>query len=190
MEIELRPVEGTVALVDLIGLAQLLHSGLERGLGAAPGGLVAHVVLGHGGELDLVGQGEGGVDLVEDLHHALNLVLHLLGGHEDVRVVLGEAADAEQPVQSAGQLVAVHYAQLRHAQRQIAVGVRLALVHQHSAGAVHGLDRVVLSVDDGGVHVVLVVIPVAAAVPELLVEYDGRGHLDVAVALVHLAPVV
>ena len=190
MEVELRPVEGAIALVDLIGLAQLLHGGLERGLGAAPGGLVAHVVLGHGGELDLVGQGEGGVDLVEDLHHALDLVLHLLGGHEDVRVVLGEAADAEEAVQRAGELVAVDYAQLGHADGQVTVGVRLALVHQHAAGAVHGLDRVVLAVYDRGVHIVLIVVPVAAAVPELLVEYDRGGDLHVPVALVYLAPVL
>ena len=32
--------------------------------------------------------------------------------------------------------------------------------------------------------------PLAAAVPELLVEDDGRGYLDVAVSLVHLAPIL
>ena len=105
-------------------------------------------------------------------------------------VVLGEAADAEQAVQRAGHLVAVDQAQLRHAQGQVAVGMGLALINQHAAGAVHGLNGVILAVDDGGVHVVLVVIPVAAAVPELLVEDDGRGDLHIAVALVALPPIV
>ena len=68
--------------------------------------------------------------------------------------------------------------------------MRLVLINQHAAGAVHRLDGVILAVDDGGVHVVLVVIPVAAAVPELLVEDDGRGDLHIAIALVALAPVV
>ena len=107
-----------------------------------------------------------------------------------MRVVLGEAADAEQPVQRAAQLVAVHQAQLAHAQRQVAVGVRLVFIYQHPAGAVHGLDGVVLLVDDRGVHVGLVMVPVAAALPELAVEDDGRGDLHIAVALVYLAPVV
>ena len=190
VEVELRAIEGAVSLVDLIGLAQLLDGGFQRGLSHAPGGFVAHVVLGHGGELDLVAQGEGRVYLVEDADNALDLVLHLFRGHEDVRVVLGEAAYAEEPVQRAGKLMPVDDAQLGHAHGQVSVRVRLAFVYQHAAGAVHGLDRIVLAVDDGGIHVVLIVVPVAAAVPELLVEDDGRGYLDVAVSLVHLAPVL
>ena len=104
--------------------------------------LVAHMILGHGGQLYLIGQAEEGVDLVEQADDVLDLVLHLIPGHEDVRVVLSEAAHAEQAVQRAGQLVAVHQTQLAHAQRQVTVGMRLRLIHQHSAGAVHRLDRV------------------------------------------------
>ena len=48
------------------------------------------------------------------------------GRHEDVRVVLREAAHTEQAVQRALQLVAMDKAQLAHAQRQLTVGVRLA----------------------------------------------------------------
>ena len=84
----------------------------------------------------------------------------------------------------------VHQAQLGHAQGQIPVGVGLGLIDQHTAGAVHGLDGVILPVDDGGVHIVLVVVPVAGAVPEGLVEDDGSGNLHVAVLLVDLPPVV
>ena len=91
-----------------------------------------------------------------------------------MRVVLSEAADAEQAVQRTGQLMAVHQTQLTHAQRQVTVGVRLRLIHQHSAGAVHGLYRVILAVDDGGVHVLFVVIPVTGGLPEVAVEYH-RG---------------
>ena len=64
-------------------------------------------------------------------------------------------------MQRAGELVPVHEAQLAVAQGQVAVGVRLEIVHEDAAGAVHGLDREILAVDDGGVHVVLIVIPVA-----------------------------
>ena len=59
--------------------------------------------------------------------------------------------------------------QFAHPQGQVTVGMGLTGVDQHTAGAVHGLDSIVLSINDGGVHVVLVVIPMAAAVPELLV---------------------
>ena len=190
MEVQLRAVERAVTGVDDEVLAHLGDGRLQRILSELPVLLVAHVVLGHGGQLNLIRQAEGGVDLVEQLHDVLDLVLHLGGGHEDVRVVLREAADAEQTVQRAGHLMAVDKTQLRHAQGQVAVGVRLVLINQHAAGAVHRLDGVILAVDDSGVHVVLVVIPVAAAVPELLVEDDGRGDLHIAIALVALAPVV
>ena len=99
-------------------------------------------------------------------YDALDLVLDLVRGHEDVGVVLREAAHAHQTVQRAGQLVTVHQTQLAAAHGQVAVGPRLALVDQNAAGAVHGLDGEVHVVDHGGVHVLLVVIPVAGALPQ------------------------
>ena len=190
VEVELRAVEGSVALVDDIALAHLGDGFLKGVLGKLPVGLVAHVILGHGGKLDLVWQAEERIHLVKELDNALNLVLHLVPCHEDMRVVLSEASYAEQAVQRAGQLVAVNYAQLAHTQGQITVGVRLGLINEHTAGAVHGLYRKVLVVDDGGVHIVLVVEPVAGGLPELTVQDHGGGYLNIAVALMHLAPVV
>ena len=190
VEVQLGAVEGAVAGVEDEVLAHLLDGGLEGLLRKVPDLLIAHVVLGHGGQLDLVGQAEGGVDLIEDLHHALDLVLHLVGGHEDVGIVLGEAPHPEQAVEGAGHLVPVDQAQLCHAQGEVPVGVGFVFIHQHAAGAVHGLDGIVLAVDDGGVHVVLVVVPVAGAVPQVLVEDDGGGDLHIAVPLVARSPVL
>ena len=93
-------------------------------------------------------------------------------------------------MERAGQLMAMHQTQLAHPQRQVAVGMGLAGVDQHPAGAVHGLDGVILAVDDGGVHIVLVVIPVAGLLPQLTVQNHGGGDLHVAVALVNLPPIV
>ena len=126
MEVELRAVERAVALVDDIVLADLSDR-LCEGLRSAncQSSSLAHVVLRHGGQLDLIGQTEGGVYLVEQADNVLDLVLHLIPGHEDVRVILREAAHAEQTVQRAGQLVTVYQTQLAHAQRQLAVGMRL-----------------------------------------------------------------
>ena len=68
--------------------------------------------------------------------------------------------------------------------------MRLGGVHQHAARAVHGLNAVLFVVDDGGVHVVLVVVPVARGLPQLLVHDERRGDLHVAGLVVDLAPVV
>ncbi len=76
---------------------------------------------------------------VEDGHH---LVHYLVARAEHVRVVLSEAAGAQQAVHDAAHLVAVHGAELEVAQRQVAVGMQLALVQHHVARAVHGLHGV------------------------------------------------
>ena len=105
-------------------------------------------------------------------------------------VVLSEAANTEQAVESAGQFMAVNKAQFCHAQGQVTVGMGLSLIYKHSAGAVHGLYGVIHIVNDGGVHIVLVVIPVTAPVPEVLIQDNGGGYLHIAVALMYFMPVI
>ncbi len=60
-------------------------------------------------------------------HH---FVFDLLRRAENVRVVLREAAHAEQPVQHAGALIAVDRAQFAQPHRQIAITVLLVGVDQ------------------------------------------------------------
>ena len=103
--------------------------------------------------------------------------MHLVEPAEDVGVVLGERAHAEQPVQDARELMAVDVAELGQPQGQLAVAAAPAPEHQARAGAVHRLDREPLLVDLGEVHVLVVVVPVAAALPQLLAEDHGRADL-------------
>ena len=84
----------------------------------------------------------------------------------------------------------MHQADLAGADGQLAVAMRLGAVDEHAAGAVHRLDAVLLLVDHGGVHVVLVVVPVTGGEPQLLVHDLRGGDLDVARLVVDLAPVV
>ena len=190
MEVQLGAIESAVALVDLEGLAHVGDSVFQDVLVMLPLLHSADVILRHGAEFNGVAEAEGGVHFVEQADRLLDHVLHLVRGHEDVGVVLGEAADPEQAVERTGQLVPVYQAQLAHPQGQLPVGVRLAGVDQHAAGAVHGLDGVILFVDNSGVHVLLIVVPVAGTLPQLTVEDDGGGDLHIAVLLVDLAPVI
>ena len=84
----------------------------------------------------------------------------------------------------------VYQAQLADTQRQVTIGTGLGFVNQHAARAVHGLYRIVLAVDHGGIHVVPVMIPVSGGLPELPVQDDGCGNLLVAFPLMQLSPVV
>ena len=62
-----------------------------------------------------------------------DLVLDLLRSAEDVGVVLRDVADAQQAVQRAARLVAVHEPRLGVADRQVAVGAPLVREELHVA---------------------------------------------------------
>ena len=104
-------------------------------------------------------------------------------------IILGEAADTEQTVQRAGQLVAVNQAQFRVTQRQFFVGVGAGIIDQHTAGAVHGFDGVIHIVDLGEIHVFPVMIPVTGTDPEVPVHDHGSHNLFVMVLAMDLVPV-
>ena len=135
-------------------------------------------------------QAEGAVDAIHQLQDPQDFSLDLFGGHEDVGVVLVKGPHPEQSVEHAAQFVAVHQAHFGGPDGQVAIGGVLAAEEQHAARAVHGLDGVVGLVDDRGVHVFAVVFPVAAALPQLALEHDGRFGLHVAGGAVLVAPVV
>ena len=190
MEVDLGAVEGAVALVDLVVHTQLLQSGAQALFGASPVLVRTHGVLGAGGKLNVILKAKLLVHGVDEVDHTHDLVGQLVGTHKQVGVVLVKATHAEQTVQGAAQLVAVHQANLAGADGQLAVGVRLGGVHQHAARAVHRLNAVLFVVNNGRVHVVLVVVPVARGLPQLLVHDERRGDLHVASLVVDLAPVV
>ena len=190
VEVKLRAVERSVALVYHIGLAHLLNGGLQGLGGKLPILLVAHMVLGHSGYLDLVAEAKYGIDLIEELDHVFDLVLHLIPSHEYMGIVLSKTPHAEKAVKCAAQLMAVYKSQFAHTQRKISVRVGLRSVHKHSARAVHGLDGKISAVDHCGVHIVFIVIPVTAALPELTVEHHRRGYLNISIFLVHLTPII
>lgn len=139
VEVDLGAVEGAVALVDLIVHMQLLQSGAQALLGARPVLVGTHGVLGAGRKLNVVLKAKLLVHGVDEVDHAHDLVGQLVGTHKQVSVVLVKAAHAEQAVQGAAQLVAVHQANLAGANGQLAIGMRLGGVHQHAARQFMGL---------------------------------------------------
>ena len=113
------------------------------------------------------------------------------GGAEDVAVVLGEAADAQQSVQRAGPLVAVHRAQLEQPQRQLAVAALARPEDQAVHRAVHRLHVVRAVVHlHRRVHAVGVPGEVADCLEQLAVGEVRREHELVAAVLVALPAVV
>ena len=190
VEVQLGAVERAVAGVHHILLADGGNGVGQSVLCLLPVLPGADVVLGHGGQFDLVGQAKQRVDLVEQAGDADDLILDLVLGQQDVGVVLGEAADTEHAVERAGELMTVDQAQLTVPQGQVSVGMGFQLIDQNTAGAVHGLDGKVLAVNDGGIHIILVVIPVAGGLPQSPLHDLRSGDLHIVPLLVDLTPVV
>ena len=124
----------------------------------------------------------------EKRKHSGDLVGDVFFAHEEVAVVHGEAAHAQQAVQHARALVAVDRAELRVADRQLAVRAQLRAVDRRVERAVHRLDEVALPVElHAAEEVVLVVREVPRGLEQLLAREVRR--VDQLVAAAHvLAP--
>ena len=196
LEVDLRAVEGAVALVDfVIALAVLaVEDLLELFFRNIPRLDVAHKVVGARRKLRFAAHAERRIDLVGDVHDVAHLSGDLVFHEEGVVVVLTEELHAEEAVELARLLLAVDDVDRVVADRQVAVGARLALVDLDGVRAVHRLDREGVVRFDVAVragnqeHVFLVVRPVAARDPQALVVDDGRGNFLIAVRLVNAAP--
>ena len=141
LDVDLRRVEDTAALVDLEGhLAHAERVG-ERLLRLVPHLVATETALGPRREIDpRFAIAERAQELHREVEHFADLRLRLRPRTEDVRVVLGEAAHAQHAVQGAAPLVAVHRAELADAKGQLAVAVDLRLIDLDVPRAVHRLD--------------------------------------------------
>ena len=170
MKIDLRSVKCAVAFIDTIvqaGIVQRLTQTLGCGL---PVLIAAHAVLRSGGKFHMVGKSEFAINLIDQTDDAFDFRRNLFSGHEDMRVILGQAAYPEQAMERTLQFVSVHEAEFAAADRQLPVGMGTAFINQQAAGAVHGLDGIILVVDPCRVHSVTIMGPVAGGFPEGAVQ--------------------
>ena len=188
MEVDLWTVEGAVARVDDIVLANRFQRHAQAFRRFFPELVRAHGIFRTRRQLDVIFKAEFAVDAVHKLHNADDLVDDLVFAHVDVGIVLRERAHAHQPVERARKLVTVNKPQLSPAQRQFAIAVQTFVVEQNAARAVHWLDGVWRFVDLREVHVFLVMIPVARAFPQRAVHDQRRADLTVASLIVLFAP--
>ena len=80
-------------------------------------------------------------------------------------IILVEAANTEQTVQGTTKLMAMNRTDFTSTNREITIAVRLRAIDQNATRTVHGLNAELLFVDDRGVHIVLVMIPMARRFP-------------------------
>ena len=96
-----------------------LQRRLERALRGVPLLVGAEPVLWPRRELGVRGEPEEVVEVVDVLDDAVDLVLDLILGEEDVRVVPGDVLHAQEAVQRPAELVAMERRRPGVAQRQV-----------------------------------------------------------------------
>ena len=184
-EFELGAVEGAFAGIELDLQPCRPHGIHQRGLRLVPDLVLSRADLRTVGEFHQhVVEAEIRIDTLEKGAEALRLRRHLVFGGEDMGVVLREGAHPHDAVQRAGGLVAVAGAELRHAQRQVAVALDALLEYLHVARAVHRLQReqpVLRRL--GHEHMLAELLPMARGLPERAVEELRRLHLDISVRI-------
>ena len=187
VHVDLGAVEGAAADVDAVVEAGGVQGGPQPGGGLVPQGLGPHpLVVGAGGQLGLeVLEAEGPQHAEHEVEQRRQLRGHLLGGAEDVAVVLGEAPAAQQAVYRPGALVPVDRPQLEQPDGQVPVAALARPVDHHVERAVHRLRVVVGPVHlHGRVHAVGEEVEVAGGVPQHRLGDVGREHELVAALFV------
>ena len=121
MEVYFGTVESAVALVYHIFQSQIIQSAAQTFRCDLPILIAAHAVLRTCRELDMILKTKQSVNLIYQVRYSLYLLANLLGRHEDVRVILSEAANAHKPVKLTGFFMTMYQTQLAHAQRQVSV---------------------------------------------------------------------
>ncbi len=185
-DVDLRRIERPAAGVERVGHAVLLQPLAKAVLGALPELVGTEPLLGARGELRTRLEAERRVLLAHEREGQADLVVDLVVAAEDVAVVLRQLADAEHARQNAGALLAEQDRVVGEANGQLAVRVRPGLVDQDLFRAVHRLQarHVVVVVEDE--HVVLVVVPVARCLPQLLAHQARGADLAEARVAAHL----
>src|SRR5579863_3328133 len=114
-----------------------------------------------------------------ELDAILNFFFDLVRHAENVRIVLREAAHAQQAVQHPRPLVAIHSAKLREADGQLAITAQARFVNQDVTRTVHRLELVLVFLHfHRPEHARAVKIRVAADLPKMQ-PHDVRGENEI-----------
>ena len=68
--------------------------------------------------------------------------------------------------------------------------MRFGTVYQHAARTVHGLDREICFINDCGIHVIFIMLPVSGALPQSPVEHYRSRNFYIAIPLMNFSPII
>ena len=190
MEVDLRTIECAVAFVYCVFDMVFFQSIAQTVCSDFPIFIGTHAVFRSCGQFDMIFEAELFVNAVDQADNATDFVFDLFRCHEDMSIVLVEATNTHQTVQSTGFFMSVYQTDFTHTDRQISVGMHILFVNQHAAGAVHRFDCIVFIIDNCCIHVIFVVFPVTASVPQVSVQDQRCRNFYIACFFMDLSPVI
>ena len=119
MEVNLRAVECTIAFIDGIFNAVFIQCVLQTCCCNFPSLVRAHAVFGSCGQFNVIFKAEQLIYTVNQADYAGNFILNLFFCHEDMCVILVEAANTHQAMQCAALFVSVYQTDFSHTHRQV-----------------------------------------------------------------------
>ncbi len=123
-------------------------------------------------------------DIKDNIHDLQELALDLVGGTEDVGVVLCKSPDPGQAVELAALFVSINGAEFGKPQRQLPVTTWAGFIDFAVVGAVHRFEHVFLTLFgsvDRLERILAVLSPVSRGDVESLVADMGSDYLEVAI---------
>mmetsp|Transcript_85749 Transcript_85749/g.275706 ORF Transcript_85749/g.275706 Transcript_85749/m.275706 type:complete len:247 (-) Transcript_85749:1214-1954(-) len=159
-DVDLGTIEGTITRIQGPLPAGLVQGGLELALGVVPDLLGAECLLWPGRQSKGCLEPEEAVYVVQELEPSCHLLLDLIRPHEQVTIVLLEAAHTHKPRKSTAGLVPVQNTEIGEPHGHLLVASHTGIEHDEVAWAIHRLQKPVLLLDVQAVHVVLVVLVV------------------------------
>ena len=188
MDVQLWTVECGFTFGFVVVEVQVIHGGLQQGLGLLPHLIVGVVLLG----VLRVTQGEaeavvGDVEVLVDGHDQLQDLgkfgPDLVESHEGVTVVQGHFTNPLQTGEGTGLFVTVHHPEFGNPQWQVTVGPDVVLVDLDVAWAVHWpqFQHFTVTHVHWWEHVVTVVFPVTRSLVGIQVHQNGGVNVLVVV---------
>jgi hypothetical protein len=105
-------------------------------------------------------------------------------------IVLVKRPDPKEPLQNPAEFMPMHQTNLSRSQRQIPVGMGLPPINEHTAGAIHRFDGIIVVIDRGSIHIFPIIFPVTTFFPQHPVKHYRCFGFHISSDAVFSAPVI
>ncbi len=105
-------------------------------------------------------------------------------------IILSKLPYPKETMHNSTSLVSMNETKLSDTHREFAVRVLACLVNQTASRTIHRLYRITGIVNSCKVHILFIIVPMAALMPQLLVENYGRADFFIFILIVNATPKV